>query len=236
MEKPSAAIAAKAPISVTGTVGGGHEHRPPVLKEDEDDDQHQNGRLDQRPIDLEDRGPHEFRRVVGDDVRRPSGKLLASSSIFALTSLATLDGVGFRQQGDGDAGGRPAVEVERLAVGLSAELDRPTSRTLVICPPFAGSTLTMMFSNSAGSSSRPVRLSVYWKSWPFGAGGAPTWPGRHLLALLLDDADDVLRRQPPRLKQVRVQPDAHGVLPGAEHGDVADAVEAASSSCTLMTA
>ena len=34
----------------------------------------------------------------------------------------------------------------------------------------------MMFSNSAGSSSRPLRLSVYWKSWPFGAGGAPTWP------------------------------------------------------------
>ena len=48
-----------------------------------------------------------------------------------------------------------------------------------------------------------------------------------LLALLLDDVDDVLRRQAARLKQVRVQPDAHGVLPGAEHRHVADAVEAA---------
>ena len=50
--------------------------------------------------------------------------------------------------------------------------------------------------------------------------------GRDLLALLLDDVDDVLRRQSPRLQKVRVQPDAHGVLTGAEHRHIADAGEA----------
>src|SRR5208282_953149 len=45
--------------------------------------------------------------------------------------------------------------------------------------------------------------------------------GGDFLALLLDDVDDVLRRQAARLKQVRVHPYAHRVLPGAEHRHVA---------------
>ena len=59
------------------------------------------------------------------------------------------------------AAGR-AVEVERFAVGLGAELDvadiaDPGDPTAVA----PKSTLTMMFSNSLGSSSRPLRFSVY---------------------------------------------------------------------------
>ena len=50
---------------------------------------------------------------------------------------------------------------------------------------------------------------------------------RDFLALLLDDVDDVLGRQPPRLQKVRVEPDAHGVLARAEHRHIADAGEAA---------
>ena len=46
------------------------------------------------------------------------------------------------------------------------------------------------------------------------------------LALLLDDVDDVLRRQAARLKQVRIHPYAHRVLPGADDRHVADAGEA----------
>ena len=85
----------------------------------------------------------------------------------------------------------------------------------------------MMFSNSRGSSSRPLRSSVYWKSWPFRRGRRADLPGRDFLALLLDDVDDVLRHQSPRLQKVRVQPYAHGVLPGAEDRHIADAGEAA---------
>jgi hypothetical protein len=65
-----------------------------------------------------------------------------------------------------------------------------------------------MFSNSATSSRRPLISSEYWKSWPFGAGGAPTW------------------RQAPRLQQIRVHPNPHGVLTGAEYRHGANALEA----------
>ena len=50
--------------------------------------------------------------------------------------------------------------------------------------------------------------------------------GGDFLALLLDGADNILRRQTPRLKQVGIHPDAHGILSGAENRHSADAVEA----------
>ncbi len=90
--------------------GRRHEHRPPVLQEDEDDDQHQDGGLDQRPIDLEDRGPHEFRRVVGDDVSKPLREALGEFVHFRLHLVGDGDGVGVRQEGDGDARGGLAIE------------------------------------------------------------------------------------------------------------------------------
>jgi len=42
-----------------------------------------------------------------------------------------------------------------------------------------------------------------------------------LLALLLDRLDDVLRHQPTHLQLVRIEPDPHRILAGAEHRDVA---------------
>ena len=57
---------------------------------------------------------------------------------------------------------------------------------------------------------------MYWKSWPFGAGGAPIWPAATSWLCCWIDVDDVLRRQAARLHEIRVQPDAHGVLAGAE--------------------
>ena len=39
--KPSRAMAAKAPMMVTGTVVAGHQRGPPVLQEHHDDDEHQ---------------------------------------------------------------------------------------------------------------------------------------------------------------------------------------------------
>ena len=45
-------------------------------------------------------------------------------------------------------------------------------------------------------------------------------------ALQVDGVDHVLRHQPARLQLLRIEPDADGVLAGAEHGDAADAVEA----------
>ena len=44
-----------------------------------------------------------------------------------------------------------------------------------------------------------------------------------LLALLLDRLDDVLRHQPAHLQLVRIEPDPHRILAGAEHRHIADA-------------
>ena len=84
----------------------------------------------------------------------------------------------------------------------------------------------MMFSNSAGSSRRPFEIERILKILAFRRGRRADLAGGDFLALLLDDVDDVLRRQAARLQQVRVHPDAHRVLPGAEDRHVADAVEA----------
>ena len=47
--------------------------------------------------------------------------------------------------------------------------------------------------------------------------------GGHLLALRLQRLNHILRRQSEPVQLVRVHPDAHRILPGAEHGDIADA-------------
>lgn len=43
-------------------------------------------------------------------------------------------------------------------------------------PPSCASALMTMFSKSGALLSRPLTLSVYWKSWPAGTGGIPTAP------------------------------------------------------------
>ena len=53
----------------------------------------------------------------------PCGKTPGELVHLRLDLVGDRDGVGFRQERDGDAGGRLAVEIERLAVGLGAELD-----------------------------------------------------------------------------------------------------------------
>ncbi len=105
---------------------------------------------------------------------------------------------------------------EDLAVGLRAELDRPTSRTRVIV---AGAlpVLTTMFSNSLASSSRPVMFERVLERLPCRRRRRADLAGGHLLALLLQRLDHVLRRQAARLQLVRIEPDAHRILPGAEH-------------------
>ena len=60
----------------------------------------------------------------------------------------------------------------------------------------------------------------------FRSGRRADLAGGDFLALLLDDVDHVLRRQTPRLKQVRVEPYTHRVLPGAEHRNVPHSIEA----------
>ena len=90
-------------------------------------------------------------------------------------------------------------------------------------PPWPVAILTMMFSNSSTSSSRPATLTGNWKLWPAGAGGMPIWPAGDLEVLLLDGADDVARVEAEGLEHLGVKPDPHAVLADAEDGHVAHA-------------
>ena len=219
-------MAAKAPMSVTGTVVAGHQHRAPVLQEDENDDQHQNGRLDQRAIDFVDRGPHEFRGVVRDDVDEALREALGELVHFRFHLVGDRNGVGLRQEGDGDAGGRPAVEVERLAVGLGAELGVANVADSGDLSAVRRIDLDDDVLELGGIVQAADEIQRVLKILAFRSGRRPDLAGGDLLALLLDDVDHVLRRQAPRLKQVRVEPDAHRVLSGAEHRHVAHSVKA----------
>ena len=99
-----------------------------------------------------------------------------------------------------------------------------------------GSALTMMFSNCSTSDSRPRVLTVNWKPDPSGAGGPPSWPAATWTFCCWIALLHVERRQSVGLELVRVEPDAHAVLAGADHPDLADAGQRASGYCRLMIA
>src|SRR5208282_3875466 len=206
--------------------GGRNQHRAPILQEDENDDQHQNSRLDQRAINFVDRGPHEFRRVVGDAVDEALREALGELVHFRFHLVGDRNGVGLRQEGDGDPGGRSAVEIERLAVGLGAELGAANVADSGDLSAVRRIDLDNDILELGGIVQAAFEIQRILKILAFRSGRRADLAGGDLLALLLDDVDDVLRRQAPRLKQVRVEPYAHRVLPGAEHRNVAHSIEA----------
>jgi len=61
-----------------------------------------------------------------------------------------------------------------------------------------------------------LTFSVYWNACPAGVGGGADLAGGNLLALLLDRGDHVLRHQPAHLQLVRIEPNPHRILAGAE--------------------
>ena len=100
-----------------------HQRRPPALQEHDDDEEDEHRRLDQRLVDLFDGGAHEARGVERHRIRDPAGEGGREPLHLGFDGLADIERIGIRQLKDGDARGRLAVHVEKLAVGLGAELD-----------------------------------------------------------------------------------------------------------------
>ena len=150
------------------------------------------------------------------------------------TSLGDVERVGARRLEDGEAGGRLAVEVEELAVGLRAELDAADvahARHVAV-----GAGLDDDVAELLGIVEAADTSTVYWNDWSVRRRRRADLAGGDLLALLLQRLDHVLRRQAARLQLLGVEPDPHRVLPGAEHVDVADAGSRASSSFSRSVA
>src|SRR5215467_3454146 len=117
--------------------------------------------------------------------------------------------------------GRPAIEPEILAEGLGAELvaaDVPHPRDAPVCGGLDNHIRKRIrFAEPARDIERILkRLAVRRRRHADLAGC-------HLLALLLQRLNDVLDVEPARLHLVGIEPDAHGILAGAEHGGIADA-------------
>src|SRR6266446_3489072 len=68
---PSAAMAAKGADDGDRNRRGGHQHGPPILKEGEDDHEHQDRRLIEGLVDLADRLLDELGGVERDIVSEP---------------------------------------------------------------------------------------------------------------------------------------------------------------------
>ena len=85
IENPKAAIIAKVATSATGMAIMGMIVAPHALKEDENDQKHEQERFEQGLFDLADILADIFGRVVGDAVFEAGGKLLASRSMLSRT-------------------------------------------------------------------------------------------------------------------------------------------------------
>ena len=84
----------------------GNDRRPHALKENEDDQQHEQERFEQGLFDLADVLAHILGRVVGDAVLEAGGKFLASRSMFSRTWRRCR--VRWRRHTDRSAACRPA--------------------------------------------------------------------------------------------------------------------------------
>ena len=198
------------------------EHRPPILQEDENDDQNQNCGLDQGLINLSDRGSHELRRVIGCHIDKVRREALSEGVHLRLDSVGDRNGIGVRQEGDADAGSRPAVKIESFAVGLRSELDAADVADSGDLSAVRASGLDDDVLEFGGIVEATFEVERILKILAFGRRRCTGLAGGDFLALLLDGVDHILRRQAPRLQQVRIHPNTHGVLPGAKDRHAAD--------------
>ena len=118
-------------------------------------------------------------------------------------------------------GGRLAVEREDLAVGLRAELDAADVAHPRDLAGVAG--LDDHLGELGGVAELAGDVERVLERLARRRRRHADLTGGDLLALLLQRLDDVLRDQAARLHLVRVEPDPHRILAGAEHDDVADA-------------
>ena len=84
-----------------------------------------------------------------------------------------------------------------------------------------------MLPNSSGSASRPSVCTAIWKAPGWSTGGWLSTPDATWTFCPCSAVDDVARGQAERLQAVGIEPDAHRIVAAAEHGDRADAVDAA---------
>ncbi len=203
----------------------GDDRRAPRLQEQHDDEHHQHDGLEDRV--RRPRRPgllDEFGRIVDDPIFQPGRKILRQLRHRFLDPLRRIDGVGPGQLEHAEADGGRLVEIGVHAIVERGQLD--PRHILQAHDGVVGlldddlaelvgldQTTERLHRNLEGAGRRRRRLVEH--------------AGRHLHVLALQRADDIARRQVERLQPIRIEPDAHRIIAAAEHGDRADALDAA---------
>ena len=122
IEKPNSLTNANVPTSETGIVMAGNERRPPVLEEQEHDQNDEADRLEQRRHDLVDRFGDDARRVERELDLQPGRKVLGEPVELGADVPVDLQRVGGRQLRHAEADRVRAVVAKGGRVVLSAQL------------------------------------------------------------------------------------------------------------------
>jgi hypothetical protein len=197
------------------------DRRPELAEEDEDDEGDEREGFDERVRHRLDRGLHENRGVVDDQVFEIVGKALGELLHAGGDRLRDIDRVGARSLVDGDRCGGVAVEPAEAVRRPGAELDPrhvPHAHRRAVGIGADDDLLEFVGAGQpALRADRELELLVGVQR----RGADPAHRGLHVL--VLDGAGHLRRAQPEDGERVRVEPDPHRVLERAQQRGVAHA-------------
>ena len=197
-----------------------HQDGPPVLHEQDNYEQHENSGLDQRLVDLVDRGPDRLRRIERDRVGQPRRKRARQLGHLGVDTVRGGQGIGLGRLEDFDPGRSLAVQLEPLPIGLGAQLD---ARDVLQPGNAAVVGLDDNLAEFLGLLQAAADIDGILETLPGRRRRHADLTGGDLLVLLLNSLDHLLRRQAQRDQPVRIEPDAHRIFAGAEHAGMTDA-------------
>ena len=197
------------------------DRRAPRLEEDDHHHDDQEDGLEQRHHDRADRLANVNRRVVDDAILDAFGKRLLEALHYLTHLRRRLDRVRAGTLGDADRDRLLVVEQAAQRIEVRAELDpgdvaEPRDLSLRRRPHDDGGELLFRVQP-------PLRVDRQLERRVGRARRRAEHAGRDLDVLFANRADDVGGGELPRRQLVRIDPDPHAVLAGAEDLHAADA-------------
>ncbi len=195
--------------------------RAPALKEEEHHEHDEGNRLGERLEHFPDRFLHDGGRVEGDRIFQARRERLRQALELGEHAGVDVERVGRRQRDHADAHRIASLEAQHGRIVFRAELHPADIRHAHERPVGArldddAVEFRSLVEAAGGPDAELIRL-------PFRRGRIADAARGHVQVLLTQRIDNVARRELPRGKPHRVEPDAHRVLALAEDDDVGHA-------------